>query len=476
MPLALTSVKDSKISSPKFFYLIERMKECNRQALLDWYTPHDRITMNLGSHAGEDIVGVAGTVDELYILKNSFAIHVPKKDQELKSEQEVSQPTSDYYVYGIYLIPGQDNALMLIKIADDALYPPFTMGDRFMLTEGMIDNYKGDPVVTDVGKFMMNQILLVRAFGDLIPYINGVFKPGKIDDMVAALIMDKKVNRTMFNTYMNNGLWYGQDGSICTQTWSLKSLGTDPAIEKRKKELLEQYKDQLDDPLIMSKVEKELVAMDKAWLKDDASMTFFEVAGGKSFNEIRKKMYIMYGLSVAFDKNTGHYEWTEHSLEEGWRASSMPVMANDIRRGAYSRGIETAKGGEQTKYIMRTFQEVGIEEDDCGTKKGVEVLLTDHNAKYYAERYLVDGTLLTADAMPKYIGKTVRIRSPLHCLTNPGFCYKCCGEKAKKRAVKAIGLDGINFTGKLTQTAMDAMHVSSMQSIEISDISEFLVS
>ena len=65
---------------------------------------------------------------------------------------------------------------------------------------------------------------------------------------------------------MANGYWFGEDGSLTKQAWSERSLITDPAIAKRKAELLKQYQDHLKDPLILAKIEKELIDMDKAWL------------------------------------------------------------------------------------------------------------------------------------------------------------------------------------------------------------------
>ena len=71
---------------------------------------------------------------------------------------------------------------------------------------------------------------------------------------------------------------------------------TDPAIKKRKAELIKQYEGQLNDPVIIAKIEDELIAMDKAYMKGDNSLRFYEAQfDSKTFDIWRKKLYITVG-------------------------------------------------------------------------------------------------------------------------------------------------------------------------------------
>lgn len=470
-------VFSKEVNNPKIFYLIERIRDVgNRFALLNWFTPCQRPTVTdiPDNLVGINIIRVSGKVQELEAYKELFAVHVPKKKKEL-SELDLTDPTDDMYVYGVYTPEGIDDAILLCKIVDNALEPPFRMDEKFLVEKGMIDNY-GDnpPVLTDVGKFILNQLILVEPFGNLIPYWNETFNPAKLDDIVAKLILERQVTREMYNKYMNYGYWYGEDGSIATATWSEKSLTTDPNVPAKKKELLDKYKENLNDPLVLAEIEKELIAMDKAYLKGDSSEPFYAVTAGKTFNEQRKKMFLTFGLTVAFDKNTGNYEFVEESLADGWTIQNLDIASNDVRRGSYGRGIETAKGGEQTKFVLRIFQEVSIDEEDCGSKKGIKVLITEHNYKQYFGRWMVNGVLFDKNNADQFIGKTIELRGPQYCKTKPGFCFKCVGELFRKLDMKAIGMNAVIITSTMTSVAMKSMHVSGIDLYEIEDFHRFL--
>lgn len=462
--------------TPKFGFLVERIADVNqRVALLDLFTPHQRPTLFSipKDVAGKAIIIATGRVQELNTLKENFAVHVPKTPVE-EEDLKITEPTADFFVYGVHVPTDQDGVAYLYRLTNDASEPPFRMYEQFTIDKTSIVNYTGDkPILTDVGKFLLNQLVLVYPFGDLIPYINGTFKPGAIDNMVAKLILDKKVTREMYNKYMNYGYWYGMDGSIATPTWSEKSLTTDPKIKEKKKELFDKYRDNLDDPVVLAQIEAELGKIDKEWLKGDVSEPFFE-ATSKKTSEQRKKLFLTFGLTVSFDKNTGSYEFVEESLEDGWTIPNLDVVSNDIRRGSYGRGVETAKGGEQTKFVLRIFQELTVDEQDCNSKRGIRVLMTKYNRDYFVGRWTVGGQLITEEVADQSMGKVLEIRGPQYCKTKPGVCYRCVGELFRKLEMDAIGLNEVIITSGMTSTAMASMHAGQVDLVEITDFHRFL--
>lgn len=462
-------VKMDSIKSPKIFFFLEMLEDIDRNKLLHLFTARDRYFIDPGSALGADFIKVKLSSEDN--LPKDIAYHVGKG---VSVATKVAPDTPNQYVYGAIHNDGT-HEILLVKIADDSSVAPITTGTKFYLTKDMIVNYnEDDPVVTDAGKFLANKMLLAEPFGSYIPYINAPFKPGAVDKLVANGIMEGDITREMYNKYMNNGYWLLNDGSIFVPTWSERSITTTTEMEKKKKELFDKYRDQLDDPLVVSKIEDELIALDKEYLKGDVSEPFYAVDAGKKLHEQRKKLYMTFGLAVAFDKNSGKYELVEHSLNEGWDASSIAVASNDIRRGSYNRGVETAKGGEQTKFVLRIFQDTEIQEDDCGSTDGITIELTDKNYGNFIDRYLTNGEKLTDDNKSKYIGKTVNIRSPMYCKSKPGFCYKCAGDYFKKTDNKAIGMLALYITATFTATAMKAMHVSGITSTKINDFNKFL--
>lgn len=476
--IQFTAYAGQDTAGAKYFYLSEsRTRVTTRVALLDWLTARQRPTLtNIPDDLkGQDILKMSGTEDELAWLKDYPAVHVFKSASSV-ADSQLSDPTHDVYVYGVLFIEGVVDSCLLFKLQDDGYLPPFVVEEQFTLSPGMIANYTAEKsVITDVGKFIVNQLVLADPFGDLIPYQNTVIIPDKLDDMVAEGILNKKITRAMYNKYMANGYWFGEDGSLTTQAWSERSLITDPAIAKRKAELLKQYQDHLNDPIILAKIEKELIDMDKAWLKGDPSEPFFKACGSKVWNEQRKKFFIMIGMGSGFSKKDKSVTFIPRSLGEGIEAQDIANIGNDVRRGSYGRGKETAKGGAETKFLLRIFQVVKITEDDCVTHRGNPVEITEFNYKSYIERYTTDGTILTEEVLKASIGKTLIIRSPMYCETKGGFCAKCCGEFLRRLDMKVVGVQALGVSQGFVSSSMKKLHVSSLPSTDIKDLSAFIV-
>jgi predicted alpha/beta superfamily hydrolase len=81
----------------------------------------------------------------------------------------------------------------------------------------------------------------------------------------------------------------------------------------------------------------------------------------------------------------------------------------------------TSVAGYITKKLFTVYQGVSLDKygSDCHTKKYRTVTITNKNASAVMNRFILDGNKLielTAEVMPKYIGKKVKMRSPLYCL------------------------------------------------------------
>lgn len=466
-----TALPDDTIDNAKIFFFIENKSKFNqRKIVLDLFTCHQRETLIVPKEVrGKKIIGVDLTESEKYAFEDIFICHIPNGDSDL-DDFSITDATNEYSPYGVLIPSGSEKKLFLLKLADTADTRVYEFYQQFYIHPGDIENYTGkDPLLTDVGKFYLNELLLVQPFKDIIPYYNDTFVASTIDKMVANGIISGTINRDMYTKYINNGYWFA-DGSIFAPGWSEKSITIDPAIIKRRNDLLEEYKDKLDDPLVITRIEKELVDMDKAYMKGDSSESFYLAMGGKSFTDQRKKLFIMFGLAAEFGGSG--YSFVRESLSEGWTPQNLAVGANNLREGSYGRGVETAKGGEQTKFILRIFQEVGITEDDCGSEHGLPIEITELNKSQFVNRYTVDGKLLTEEELNKSIGKEVIIRSPMYCKAQKGYCFKCCGKVYADINNRSIGIDSINITSGFTSTAMAKMHVSSISTSKIDNMKE----
>lgn len=355
---------------------------------------------------------------------------------------------------------------------------PFDIYDKLLIGPKDIVNWtsptKGE---TTIGRFLLNYFLLASVFGDAISYVNDQWNTKSIEKDIATGIMNDSISVSQYRKYIDHGYFISHFAELCVPTVTEKSFTTDPNIAKRKEELLEQYKDQLDDPIIIEKIESELIAMDKAWLKDDPAAGFHDANAKKSYGIHRKKMFITVGGIESFDTDGASYNFINNSLDEGWDANDLDVIANETRKGSYNRGAETQKGGAQTKYILRVFQDVSITADDCGTTSTVKHTITTANAKNYVGRTIRVGTKfieLDENSVKSYIGKQVNLRSPMACKTLDGLCHVCSGKKFGQSGIDAIGTRAIGISSKFMMASMKAFHGKVISVMNV-DPFEFMV-
>lgn len=352
---------------------------------------------------------------------------------------------------------------------DDSKLPLLSFQTELSVSKDIILNGPKDPIKSTIGRYVLNYILLVDPFGDILSYVNEPFNAGKIEsDIVEAAFADK-VTVKQIKTYNNNLYFIGHFTELCAPSMSEKSLSTDPNIKKHRDMLLEQHKDELDDPIILSKIEDELIAMDKEYLKDDPSQGFY-ISSGKAYDICRKRMLVTGGMIGDFGDNT-KYHFVNQSLDEGWATEDLPVLFNDIRKGSYNRAVSTAEGGTESKFLSRIFQDTKIVEHNCKTTKGLEVYLGEDVIDMYNYRYIITSSgivALTPDIIKSYLNKKVIMRSPQYCKTTNGLCAICMGQVFEKLNKKLLNMEAVNIGSSFLQASMKSMHgvKSSFNNIE----------
>ena len=108
---------------------------------------------------------------------------------------------------------------------------------------------------------------------------------------------------------------------------------------------------------------------------------------------------------------------------------------------------------------------------DCGSKLYYEFLLTDKLYNDFQYRYIKDPTTnqlveLNDDNKSKYIGKIVKMRSPMFCKGDK-ICNKCAGNYYYKIGSKNIGL----LTTEIGEIAADLKLLELLETLLIKTIS-----
>ncbi len=378
------------------------------------------------------------------------------------------------YIYGLEVGTHHPAVICLQKIGQ----PIFSIYDKLTLIPDTIENYTGAGEFTTYGRYIANYFTLASVFGKEIPYVNDVYSIGKVESVIGQKALMKEVTAEQLGKYLDRAFFLGSFSELAVPVYSKKALTTDPNIKKRKEELLKKYANQLDDPVICSLIEDELIQMDKDYLKGDPAMGFYG-ASSKKFNVHRKRQFLAVGLVEEFSKEKGKYDFIAGSLADGWEKNALPALCNEIRRGSYSRGVETAQGGVQTKYLLRIFQNTVISTEDCGTKRGLIVNLTDSNIRDFYGCQIIhsDGHLeaLTSRNASRYVNQTVKIRSVMYCEEKNGFCFTCAGDAYRNLDIAAIGATALEMGAAFLTMSMKSMHGTKMSSFQVDDLDKYLV-
>lgn len=352
---------------------------------------------------------------------------------------------------------------------------PFRFTDKLKLKSDDVPNLTKD-LESTYGNLLANFIVLVYPFGEKIGYIEGEFKIKAIEKEIERRLTSSPENGKAEDPeaiYVHEYLNYvdailSLDGfsQLCVPSATAKTMTRDPRIPEIRAQLLEKYKDSLDDPATIAKIDAELVKVDREWMKGDLGEGFYRK--DKSYEVVRKKAHLMHGAETGFQDGQ-KVDVITNSLSEGWDIEKLPGMVNSLREGSYSRGAMTALGGESTKTINRIFQNTTIKEKDCESKLGWDREITKKNAGQYIGffRIIPSGVEeITEDNHEKFIGKTITLRTPMFCKTpKTGFCETCMGRKASENP-NALGALAAEVGSTLMSLMMAAMHGKSLKTEE----------
>lgn len=386
--------------------------------------------------------------------------------------------------YTLYLHEGQyaffdprNNNEPTLLTPSNPFEPVVYDNEEIRIDNTTIPNYKGDVITTSCGSLLANYLLYVYAFGDKIPYQNGPINLGKIETQIAKRVVDEvpddqktpeHIYVSELKRYVKSGMSIGGLSLITVPSATPFTMVPAPGIHQLRDELIEKHKHELHIPAVIAKIGKILEDYDREYLAMDPDKGFVQSA--KFIEIIRKKLFTMHGLESGFDEANPTFIPT--SLSEGWRLDNLPAYSNSQRDGSFSRGAETALGGEKTKSVFRVTTGSKISEVDCGTTLGVPRRLTHDNYDRRVGSFVMlpnstKSVLLTEELAKANIGQVVLIRSPSLCKVTAGsYCQTCMGSFVDDRP-NAIATLAASATSTLMLLKMKAMHGKALKTVPI---------
>lgn len=117
---------------------------------------------------------------------------------------------------------------------------------------------------------------------------------------------------------------------------------------------------------------------------------------------------------------------------------------------------------------------------DCGTDKTISIELTENNIRDFLYRYIQEGkelVHLNNENKSKYIGKTVKMRSPLFCRgvgDSHVYCSRCFGTQYYITNKENVGLLSSVTSGTVSNLNLQKFHENEVKLTHI-DIEDMLI-
>ena len=381
---------------------------------------------------------------------------------ELKKEL-LAIKSKDLTINKIAELFGRTTSLKDKKKSFAVREPKFNPQAKFTLQAGEYINK--ETITTSVGIFLFNKLMVEGMLEDVVPggYYNEICNKKKFEaltDMVAAAIMSQKIQiKPTVVDFVNAYEFWGLGlVAVFASSYSMETIIPNKQLAKKKEELLKNAPDH--SLATLSQIEQTLIKEADRLTEGSPGKFLFDSGARGSFSNDFKNMAISIGPVENPITNT--YDFMTSNYMDGIKKEDIPAAANSIVNAEYPKAIGTAVGGYFAKSLYSVFQTMAIDEDgsDCGTNRGLNIVLTKGNLNDYIDQYIIDGKdlVLVEENLPaKYMNHSVALRSPMYCL-NDKLCSKCAGKRFFKVGITDIGLTVPALAGSLQNAQLKRRH------------------
>lgn len=343
---------------------------------------------------------------------------------------------------------------------------------RYKTNEVMIlapnEYFNKERVVTNLGLFMYNKLIVERDLIDVLGYINTPINKkmqGTIEDKLSNALLNDRMTSKQYADYLNRNQWLSmQFNSIFSGSFTMKTIKPSKTVTKKRDDLYKENREKLNngDVITAVRIETELKTMARTELENDPGMDLYDSGARGSFDNNYKNIAITKGPVI--NPTTGKWDIVESSFMEGIKKKDIPVFGNAVVSGAYPKAVGTQVSGYLTKQLTAAFQGIVLDGpgSDCGTKGTLDILLTPWLVQDLLYSFIVDGgklVLLDDKTIKKYVGKKVKLRFPMFCISEK-LCRTCAGLMFEKLGLENIGLTTSKVSTRLLNLNMKKFHVT----------------
>lgn len=379
---------------------------------------------------------------------------------------------------GYHFVKEVDGVKVLEAITDakNIQLPLFEFQSTIDIDESWV--YSLPKTQTKIGNLCIHMLAIHPVIGDRLGFLNGPLTVKQIENRLASKLKsdseatDSDISVSQLVKCLDRLTFLESLANIINIAASVKAITPPTGIKEAKKKLLEEYAAFMGDPIKVVELEGKLEAIDKAYLEGDKpSRNIFN----KKSRTARKKMYLMVGETLGFDKNN---PVITKSLSEGIDTSESGFTGHmdDTRTGSFFRGSSTQKSGVIYKLLQRAMSTIVISDEPCDTDRGYKRSIGETNYSKLISRYVKKGNdwvlISNAEQAKEMIGKIVEIRSTMYCTSEGNsVCYKCLGEIYKGTPTAMTNIVS-ELSGVLMATFLKRTHgvVLETETIQIADL------
>ena len=210
-------------------------------------------------------------------------------------------------------------------------------------------------------------------------------------------------------------------------------------------------------------------------LDADNPLNIMMASGARAKKDQIRRMMVSVGVGMDVTKNL--VAPIKESHFSGLSPQDYFKLGIDSRKGISDRSVSTRDPGTLSREVWSAIQDSIIKENDCGTKEGVTIKISDStirgrylaqdiigdNGKIICSRGQIITDLILKDIAEDQTIRTAVIRSPLRCKTVRGICQKCYGAipgtMQLAKIGTAVGVLASQALGEpVTQMTMNTFH------------------
>lgn len=336
--------------------------------------------------------------------------------------------------------------------------------------------------ITTIGLYIFNLLLSGCNMTKVTGYVNENInskKYGKIERRMVYGLIEDLITVEQFKKWQMTLQWLMPLQDIISTNHTEKLLLVSKAIAKEKARLIKENQEAINngDPKVIEDIEQKLIKSAKEYLGDDPGTDSIMSGAGASFNNQFKNMYLIKGAISNPDPNAKQkYDIVTSSYLEGVNQTEYSLLAQSGANGSYSRGKKTSTGGYWEKLFINSLQHIHLDPEgsDCGTKRYIEITLTEDNLNDYIYSYIIknDGGLERLDSKTcgKYFNKKIKLRYSSLCESRTGICNKCAGDLLYISSSKNVGAVTGQIPDRIKNICMKAFHDSTVTNYVIKDL------